>query len=114
MSDVSPVEREIILQFSPHMDMGDSSEWMWRSRLPRVKYSEQVIAPRDAVVEWFEPGDVLMVNDNYKHYAGEVQVVLRPMRNDGIRNLVGRVNEQEFALFELVNDFDQVVFLAAQ
>ena len=114
MPDVSPVEQEILLQFSPHMDMGDSSEWMWRSRLPRVKYSEQVIAPRDVDVVWFVPGDVLMVNDNYKHYAGEVQVVLRPMRNDGIRNLVGRVNEQEFALFELIHDFDEVVFLAAQ
>lgn len=114
MPDASAVEQEILLQFSPHMDMGDSSEWMWRSRLPRVTYADQTIVPRHADTEWFQPGDVLMVNDNYKHYAGEMQVVLRPMRNDGIRNLVGRVNEQEFGLFELIDDFDEVIFLVAQ
>ena len=109
---VLPIEREILLQFSPHMDMGDSSEWMWRSRLPRVKYADQSIRPRQSDGAWFQPGDVLMVNDNYKHYAGEVQVVLRPMANDGMRNLIGHIAEQEFGLFDLIDDFGEVVFLA--
>ena len=51
-----------------------------------------------------------MVNDNYKHYAGEVQVVLEPIDNDGTRNLVGRVDAEELLLFDVIRDGDVVTF----
>ena len=104
------VEREILFGFYPHVDMGDSSEWMWRSRLPRLFFQDRTIAPRPFAGDEFLPGDVVMVNDSYKHYAGEVQVVLLPMRNDGQRNRVGHINEQEFELMQLVRDGDVLVF----
>ncbi|MBR3159630.1 MAG: DUF871 domain-containing protein [Atopobiaceae bacterium] len=108
--NLSAVEREILFEFTPHVDMGDSSEWMWRSRLPRVTYADKAILPRRHAAKEFVPGDVVMVNDNYKHYAGEVQVVLRPMVNDGMRNLVARINEQEMTMFDVIDSFDQVIF----
>lgn len=52
-----------------------------------------------------------MVNDSYKHYAAEVQIVLKPMKNDGMRNLVGHLDEQEIEMLELIHDMDIVVFL---
>lgn len=60
------------------------------------------------------PGDVIIVNDNYKHYAGEVQVVMEPMANDGIRNLVGRISPDEMYVLEAVTDGDTVVFVPAR
>lgn len=111
--DLSPTEREILFEFTQHMDMGDSSEWMWRSRLPRVAYADREILSRRHASREFVPGDVVMVNDNYKHYAGEVQVVLRPMANDGTRNLVARIDEQEMTMFDVIGAFDQVIFGAA-
>lgn len=54
-----------------------------------------------------------MVNDNYKHYAAEVQIVLKPIVNDGTRNLVARLDPMEFELLSMVNDGDTVVFLEA-
>ena len=109
--DLSAVEREILFDFYPHCDFGDSSEWIWRTRMERQVYAAETIAPRRHVGERFERGDVVIVNDNYKHYAGEVQVVLEPIVDDGTRNLVARIDPQEMELFDFVNDGDPVVFL---
>ena len=109
--DLSATEREILFDFYPHVDMGDSSEWIWRTRMPRELYRDRVIEPRRSPLEEFPVGSVVMVNDRYRHYAGEVQVVLRPIRNDGTRNLVARIDEQEMAMFEFVRPGDPVTFL---
>jgi hypothetical protein len=98
------------LHFYPHMDFGDSSEWIWRSRAPRAVFTKESFIPRDAKKEVFEPGDVVVVNDNYKHYAGEVQIVRLPMKNDGLRNLVGKIEYPQSDMIELLNDGDIVVF----
>lgn len=109
--DISHVERSLLFDYFPHLDMGDSSEWMWRSRGPRAVFSDKVITPRRYAAASFAPGDVLVVNSNYPHYAGELQVALRPIANDGIRNLVARIDEEEFAMFDAIRDGDVVVFL---
>lgn len=109
--DLTPVEREILFDFYPHVDFGDSSEWIWRTRIERMVFAKEQIAPRRHVGTHFVRGDVVVVNDNYKHYAGEVQVVLEPIVDDGNRNLVGRIDEEEMRLFDLVRDGDAVVFI---
>ncbi|MBP3893286.1 MAG: DUF871 domain-containing protein [Atopobiaceae bacterium] len=109
--DITPVEREILFDFYPHLDMGDSSEWIWRSRMERVVFASESIAPRRHVGTTFERGDVVIVNDNYKHYAGEVQVVLEPIADDGTRNLVARIDTEEMDMFDVIGDGDAVIFL---
>lgn len=109
--DLTNVENTILFDFFPHIDMGDSSEWIWRSRSPRVYFANQSIAPRRYPQDYFQRGDVVIVNDNYKHYAGEVQVVLEPIKNDGTRNLVGRISAEELTMFDVIYDGDIVVFL---
>ena len=111
---ITPIERKILFGFYPHMDVGDSSEWIWRSRMPRFVYQKETIPPRPCEGETFRVGDVVMVNDNYKHYAAEVQIVLKPIVNDGTRNLVGHLEPQELELLNLVRDGDTVVFLEAR
>jgi hypothetical protein len=98
------------LHFYPHIDLGDSSEWIWRSRAPRAVFTKESFIARDAKKDVFEPGDVVVVNDNYKHYAGEVQIVRLPMKNDGLRNLVGKIEYPQSDMIELLNDGDIVVF----
>lgn len=109
--DLSPVEREILFDFFPHMDMGDSSEWIWRTRIERMAFAQETIAPRRYVGSHFQRGDVTIVNDRYKHYAGEIQVVLEPIVNDGTRNLVARIDAEEMELFDLIAAGDAVIFL---
>lgn len=109
--DLTDVEKTILFDFFPHIDMGDSSEWIWRDRSPRSFFQHESITPRRYPLDFFQPGDVVMVNDNYKHYAGEVQVVLQPMKNDGVRNLVGRITPDELTMFDVIQDGDIVVFM---
>lgn len=48
----------------------------------------------------FTRGDVLVVNDNLKHYRGEVEVALCDIPNDGERNLVGRIPDEELMILD--------------
>jgi len=108
--DATDLEKEDVLTFFPHIDMGDSSEWIWRSRSPRVKYKNNDFPPRKVDKEYFEVGDVVTVNDNYRHYHGEIQICLIPWKNDGQRNLVGHISEMEMKMFDCINDGDIIVF----
>lgn len=109
--DISENERWMLMEFYPLSDMGDSSEWIWRSRNGRFMNKNRPIEPRKYEGEYFPVGSVLIVNDNYKHYAGEIQIARREVRNDGQRNLLGRLAPHEDEMFEMVNDGDCVRFV---
>jgi hypothetical protein len=113
LPEATEIEREILFEFFPHVDMGDSSEWIWRSRMPRVFYKKHDITKRPYGQQMFMPGDVVIVNDGYTHYAGEIQVVLEPMPNDGIRNLIGKITPNEMYVLDAVHDGDTIVFIPA-
>lgn len=109
--DLSDVEREILFDYYPHVDMGDGSEWIWRTRMERIVFAGETIAPRRYPGSEFQPGDVLIVNDNYRHYAGEVHVVREPIINDGTHNLVARIDHEEMRMLKLIEPGQAVVFL---
>ena len=75
--DISENERWMLMEFYPLSDMGDSSEWIWRSRNGRFMNKNRPIEARKYEGEYFPVGSVLIVNDNYKHYAGEIQIARR-------------------------------------
>ena len=108
--DATPEEKQVVLEFMPHIDHGDSSEWIWRSRGPRGFYQHFDIKPRDIGKEYFDVYDVVMVNNTYKHYSPEVQIVRLPLKNDGQRNRVAHLAPGEEMLFELVKDGDVIFF----
>lgn len=99
--DLSPLEEEI-LYGQDHAGRVDAPDYMIRSAYPRLFCRDKSIPPRSCSKPVFERGDVLMVNDNLAHYRGEVQVVLQPMANDGERNLLGHLNEDEQRIMELI------------
>lgn len=47
-----------------------------------------------------EVGDVLMCNQDYGQYAGELQIALKPLKNDGKRSILGRVRSDAQFLLE--------------
>ena len=109
--DITELEQEILYEFFPHSDVGDSSEWLWRSRMPRFLYSKQGVPVRLDARSVIDPGTVVIVNNNYQHYAGEVQVVLLPIENDGTRNIVGHLRENEFSFFQKIPSQQTILFL---
>jgi len=108
--DITENEKKILFDFFPHSDAGDSSEWIWRSRMPRLFQPEEGIPVREYSGKEFPRGSVLMVNNNYRHYACEVRVALLPLENDGLHNLIGTIDESEMELFDFINPGDSVVF----
>lgn len=102
-------ERWNLLELFPQADFGDSSEWIWRSRAGRM--TGRSIPARAYPNESFQVGDVVIVNDHYRHYAGEIQIVRIPIKNDGTRNLVGHLAPHEEEMLELIKDGDAVAFI---
>ena len=109
--NATEIEKYMVLDFFPQVNDGDSSEWIIRSRMGRYLQENRPIPPRHYDEEYFEIGSVLIVNDSFKHYAGEVQIACLPIVNDGTRNLVGRLAENEVDMIELLNDKDVITFL---
>lgn len=109
---ITAAERFQLFEMYPQVDYGDSSEWIWRSRSGRLYQPEEII-PRPVEGETFQVGDVVMVNANYHHYMGELQVVRVPIANDGQRNRVGHLAPHEEDLLELIGDGEYVRFVEA-
>lgn len=97
---LNEVERKVLYEFKKHCELGDQSDYMIRSRITRTIYGKQSIPLRVVDKPYFTKGDVLIVNDELKHYCGELQICLKDMENDGQRNLVGRLNDDEQQLID--------------
>ena len=106
--DITDTERKILFDYFPHFDAGDSSEWIWRSRFPRMMHPD--IPFRETEGDFLTEGSVLIVNNNYAHYAGEIQIALRPLKNDGQRNVIATIEEEEMEVLKLIGDREVVVF----
>lgn len=110
--EVTDQERYQLFEIYPQSDMGDSSEWIWRSRAGRMIKPD--IPFRECKKDTFEVGDVVIVNNNYQHYAGEIQIVRIPFKNDGQRNYLGHLAEGEELFLEIIKDGDEVTFLESK
>lgn len=78
--------------------------------MSRIK-DESAIEPRTSDKKYFDRGDILIVNDNYRHYAGEVEIALGKVENDGERNLVARIKEDELMMLGLIDSGILVKFI---
>lgn len=104
IDNLPEIERKIILE-EPHFNRGDVSEYMIRSTQSRVKYKDhdfQVINPRD-----IEKGDILIDSSLYEHYAGELQIALKPMKNSGRTSVVGKVVDEEIYLLDYIRPWQR-------
>lgn len=98
---VSDIEKEI-MTCELHASRDDCNELVVRSSFPRMEYKKETIAPRENDKTVFTKGDVIIVNDNLKHYAGELMIVLEEIRADDCYNYVGHVNEGEQLVLDCI------------
>ena len=101
IDNLPEIERKIILE-EPHFNRGDISEYMIRSTQSRVKYKGhdfQVINPRDI--------EKLIDSSLYGHYAGELQIALKPMKNSGITSVMGKVIDEEIYLLDYIRPWQR-------
>ncbi len=77
------------------------SEYMARSTMPRVTYAKESVPPKNT--RDLKRGDVVIVNDEYSRYKGELHIVLKDMPNDGRKNVIGHIPEDENMLLDYIN-----------
>ena len=107
-SDATDKEKEI-LYYQAHQ-VGEYINYMIRSRWTRIFYKNADIPLRKCEKEYFEKGDVLIVNNNLDYYKAEIQICMKPMRNDGQRNLIGHVSKDALCILDLLKKGDIFCF----
>lgn len=107
-ADVTDIEKEI-LYYNAHQ-VGEYINYMIRSRWTRIFYKKADIPLRKCDKEYFEKGDVLIVNNNLDYYKAEIQICMKPMRNDGQRNLVGHISKDVLCILDLIKKGDIFCF----
>ena len=106
LTALSDVERKIIYEF-PHFVRPDMSDYMARSVQCRFEYKDSMIPPNNANKGILHRGDVVIINENNSHYKGELQVILKDIPNDGDKNLVGKIMENERFMIEFLKPFSK-------
>lgn len=98
---LSEEEKQIIYFDKMHINRGDESEWIARSSATREVFKNHEIKPFNT--KDLKRGDIVILNSQYPKYMGELQVVLKDMKNDGRKNVVGRIKEHDNILIEYLN-----------
>ena len=96
---VSEVEKQLLFDFVKH----NASEYIHmiiRSRWGRFDFRPIPIPARECDKEYFEDGDVLIINEKVPRYKGEVHIARKKLKNDGTMNYAGRIKEEEMFLLD--------------
>lgn len=100
VADLPATEREILFD-TLHFNREDINDYVIRSTQSRVKFKGHEFPVFNAPTK-IKRGDIIIESSEYGHYAGEVQIALKDMKNSGKSNVVGRIREEEiFILNEI-------------
>ena len=106
--DVPEVENDIVFK-ELHFNRGDKSENMIRSTQSRLKYKGHEFKLFNAP-EIIKRGDIVIESSKYGHYAGELQIALKEMKNTGMSNVVGKVCDNEIFLLDYIKPWQKFKF----
>ncbi|MEF2783810.1 MAG: MupG family TIM beta-alpha barrel fold protein [Clostridium sp.] len=106
---ITKEEKNILFEMI-HAGRTDHSDYFIRSSFPRMKYREKSIPHRPCEKKMFTRGDVVIVNDNLGHYRGECEIILQDIENDGERNLVGRIPDNEMIILDCMEEHPDHIF----
>lgn len=97
--DLNEAELDILFNIT-HAGRVDASDYYIRSSRAKAAYTNISVPVRTCVKKMFTRGDVVIVNDNMKYYRGELEIILQDMENDGERNLIGHICEDEMIILD--------------
>lgn len=106
--ELTPVEAAILDYEEMHVVRGDLSEYMIRSTWPRVTFASESIPA--ANTRDLKRGDVVILNDGYPKYKGELHIVLQDMPNDGRKNVIGHLPAYEHILLDYTEPWKVFAF----
>ncbi|MBR4461397.1 MAG: DUF871 domain-containing protein [Erysipelotrichaceae bacterium] len=92
--ELSDPEKELLFVFKGH-NVSEYTHTIIRSRWGRMDFRYAPILPRKCEKEYFERGDVVILNDNMERYKGEVHIVVTRIRNNETMNYAGKIIPEE-------------------
>ncbi|MEH6992838.1 DUF871 domain-containing protein [Neobacillus drentensis] len=105
---ITDLEKKIVLD-EFHFYRGDVSDYLIRSTQSRVKYKQEEFKPTHTPA--IRRGDILIENELYGQYKGELQIALQNMENSGKTNVVGRIAPEEIFLLDFLKPWGKFQFL---
>lgn len=105
--ELQETEKKILYEH-PHFVRGDLSEYAARSTQPRITFASESIQPENC--RDLHPGDVVILNDGYERYKGELHIVLKDMPADPRKNVIGHIPKEEHRLLEALLPWRPFVF----
>ena len=106
--ELTQTEGQILDYELRHVVRGDMSEYMIRSPAPESTFADRPIPA--ANTRDLKRGDVVILNDGYPKYKGELQVVTKAMINDGRKNVIGHLPEYEHILLDYAKPWTVFAF----
>ncbi|UPQ86091.1 MupG family TIM beta-alpha barrel fold protein [Ignavigranum ruoffiae] len=97
IQEISEVERQIIAY--PHHYRGDISPYLIRSSEPRLVFQDKPILPINQSKR-AKKGTILIDNDLYNRYKGELYIALQDIDLDQRTNVVGQIETEEVYLID--------------
>lgn len=107
--ELTETEKAILYYKEGHVVRGDMSDYMLRSAWPRVTFANESVPA--ANTRDMHRGDVVILNDGYNRYKGELHIVLKDMPNDGRKNVIGHLPEHEQILLDYAEPWKHFAFL---
>ena len=105
----SEIENKILFE-EEHFNRGDVNEYMIRSTLSRVKYKVEDFKIHDNP-NLLNRGDVIIGNDNFGQYKGELQVITKQIEDPECRrNVVGKIREEDIMLLDFISPWKHFRF----
>ena len=107
---VTDTEKDLLFGFVKH-NVSEYIHTIIRSRWGRMDFRFTPIPPRPCDKEFFEDGDVVILNESVPHYKGEVHIARKKIRNNGMMNYVGRIKKEELFLLDYLKYMDCFGFI---
>lgn len=108
---LTPVEREIVA--FDHVYRGDISAYVLRSTMPRVVYKDASVPARSDQAIPVGRGDILIDNDLYGRYKGELQIALKEFTISPKVNKVGRISPDYLPLLGFIKPWQEFKLVIA-
>ncbi|HEL2401967.1 TPA: DUF871 domain-containing protein [Streptococcus suis] len=108
---LTPVEREIVA--FDHVYRGDISAYVLRSTMPRVVYKDASVPARSDRAIPVGRGDILIDNDLYGRYKGELQIALKEFSISPKVNKVGRISPDYLPLLRFIKPWQEFKLVIA-
>lgn len=108
---ISPLEKEIVLM-NTHIYRGEVTPYVYRTKSEgRKKYAEESLPPH-RTSDIFK-GDILIDNDLYLQYKGELQIAKKDRPKNEKVNVVGKVVDEDLLLLASMKPWTSFHLVAA-